>query len=422
MRKKQKSRKFIAVVTILLILISIGYAALSTNLSILGNATIKAKNWNIYFNNVQVKEGSISGAKVTTAPTTSGTSTTTLNWTVSMDTPGEFYEFNVDVVNSGDMDAMISTATNSIITSTLTQAQQEYLEYTITYVNGAAVEQYDKLAAGETKTLTIKLLFKEDVDPADLPSTAQNGISLSYSANYVQADNNAVTKVTEIANLGIGDTVNYSTTLNGQTLSNWKVFYVEGDYTYIIYGDYLPNAAVSNNIKSTYGLIAAETYQVYGESQHIVNASATKSNWDDLLTGTIDGHTVNESRSENVWAMGSPTAELWVNSWNASYPSDTLYTRYAEVGNVIGETEDTTSTDVWLNEKTGYGNTLYFPHPSEEGIEYCYGYWLATISNLSDYDGMCVDDTQGMVGMYYDYSFSGAFRPVIRLPSSVLNQ
>ena len=55
----------------------------------------------------------------------------------------------------------------------------------------------------------------------------------------------------------------------------------------------------------------------------------TKSNWDGLLTGTLNGTiTVDESRTANIWAMGSPDIELWVNSWNVSYPDDLLYTRY----------------------------------------------------------------------------------------------
>ena len=55
--------------------------------------------------------------------------------------------------------------------------------------------------------------------------------------------------------LAIGDVVNYSTSLNGVTLDDWKVFYIDGDYTYLIYGDYLPNEAVSDDIKTTYDLL-----------------------------------------------------------------------------------------------------------------------------------------------------------------------
>ena len=107
--KSNKRAKLIAVLLVLVMLISVGYAFLSTQLSINGTATVKGNNWNIYFTNVQIKEGSVTA---TTAPTTEGTSTTTINWAVSMDTPGQFYEYNVDVVNGGTIDAMVATATN----------------------------------------------------------------------------------------------------------------------------------------------------------------------------------------------------------------------------------------------------------------------------------------------------------------------
>ena len=191
--KSNKRTKVIAILFVLIMLISVGYAFLSTQLTINGIGTLKSNNWNIYFTNVQIKEGSI---EATTAPTTEGTSTTELNWAVSMDTPGQFYEYNVDVVNGGTIDAMVATATNEIVTTTLTADQQKYLDYSIKYVNGASVDQYDKLAAGETKTITVKLAFKDDIEAADLPSTDQTGIALSYTANYVQADDRAVEKAT----------------------------------------------------------------------------------------------------------------------------------------------------------------------------------------------------------------------------------
>ena len=171
MKRKQKNRKIVALAMAIILLISVGYAALSTNLKINGTANIAATSWSVYFTNVVIKQNN-NVANVITEPTVPDGSTDTieLNWEVSMDTPGQIYEFNVDVVNAGTIDAMIETTTNNIVTSALTEAQAKYLDYSITYVNGAAVEQYDKLASGETKTLKVKLLFKQDINPEDLPS------------------------------------------------------------------------------------------------------------------------------------------------------------------------------------------------------------------------------------------------------------
>lgn len=156
---------------------------MSTTLTINGTANITATSWNVYFTNVQTTSGSV---VATTEPTTNGVTTTELTWEVTMDTPGQFYEFNVDVQNDGTINAMIGSLSNS----TLTVEQAKYLNYIVTYSDGASIEQYDKLDAGETVTLKIRLEYRTDIDPEDLPTTA-NQITFVYTSDYVQADNNA---------------------------------------------------------------------------------------------------------------------------------------------------------------------------------------------------------------------------------------
>ena len=92
--KNHTKQKFIALAVLLILAISVGYAALSTTLTINGTANIASNSWLIYFTNVHVVYGSVSA---TTTPTTSGTSTTTLSWAVNLETPGDFYEYYVDV-------------------------------------------------------------------------------------------------------------------------------------------------------------------------------------------------------------------------------------------------------------------------------------------------------------------------------------
>ena len=234
--------------------------------------------------------------------------------------------------------------------------------------------------------------------------------------------------------LDIGDTFNYTTTLNGQTLNNWKVFYVDGDYTYIILDDYLPNAYISDSVKTTHNLYTSNTYGVRAiySREDLLNAMATKANWDRLLTGTINGHAVNETRTANVWAMGSPTVDLWVNSWNATYLSDTLYIRYIETedidninlnttGYAIGYSANPTTNSI--SNMPNRNDTLYFPRNNT--VDNCYGYWLASLSCQWAPNVMTVYYSGQIVG--YNYDCDGnvchfAFRPVVCLPSSVVNQ
>ena len=181
--RKKTNRKFIVIAVILLLTISIGYAALSTTLTINGTANIASSSWLVYFTNVEVATGSVTA---TTAPTTSGTSTTTLTWVVSMDTPGQFYEYTVDVKNDGTIDAMLGSLSNT----TLTTNQSKYLNYKVTYSDGVEIEQYDRLNAGETEKLKVRVEFKTDLNPEDLPGEGAT-INLTYTSNYVQADENA---------------------------------------------------------------------------------------------------------------------------------------------------------------------------------------------------------------------------------------
>ena len=405
MRKLQKNSntKYIAIAIVLILAISIGYAALSTTLTINGTANVASNSWLIYFTNVQVKSGSVTA---TTVPTTSGTSTTTLTWAVNLQMPGDFYEYNVDVKNDGTINAMIGSLSNT----SLTTNQAKYLDYTVTYSDGAVIEQYDKLDSGETITLKVRVEYKTDLNPEDLPSTAES-TSFTYESNYVQADSNA--KNRNKIPLHIGDTVNYTTTMNGVTLNNWKVFYTDGDYTTLILSDYLPNSAIDTTqtgftslIKST----SAPTYGVYDQNNRVdlFNALQTKSNWTSLLSGTVNGTPINYSGTTdtNIWAMGAPTLDLYVNSWNAKYPNDTIYT------DTIGQVDGLTGYYIGLSEnqhsywidaedmqlKEGYNDLLYYPH--QENVDGCFGYWLATAS-ANGYNYLFAVQRNGYIGLAY---------------------
>ena len=157
---------------------------------------------------------------------------------------------------------------------------------------------------------------------------------------------------------------------------------------------------------------------------------STKSNWDSLLTGTINGHSVNETRSEHVFAMGAPDIKLKKNSWNATYSEDTLYTRYADNltsgsttydGWYIGASENPSSRYISLSGKEGYNNTLYYPHKEKIDSDICAGYWLASPS-ASGYRIVMSVSCRGYVNSSYCYDTYMAGRPVVSLPSNIINQ
>ena len=213
----------------------------------------------------------------------------------------------------------------------------------------------------------------------------------------------------------IGDTVNYSTTLNGVTLDNWKVFYVDGDYTYLILSDNLPENAIDlQYICEVEGGIGFDGDAYFQEHEYtglyhelvLKKALSNRENWDELLTGTINGHVINESRSENIWAAGSPDVELFVNSWNASYPDAIIHYETENRTDWYDETVIAYSFEELefgsLSDTDGYNNTLYFVEQVHSSGAYSDdGYWLASYScdSSSEIDTMTVAiDYAGNIG------------------------
>ena len=129
----------------------------------------------------------------------------------------------------------------------------------------------------------------------------------------------------------------------------------------------------------------------------------------------------------NVWAMGSPTLELWVNSWNTNYPECIIYTAKQTGmsdtigwGFYIGANADPTSYYIRLRDETGYNNTLYYPYKRSYYAE-CFAYWLASPSAQprNGYDVIRVRE-DGDVGYSYSYETYMGVRPVVCLPSNIL--
>ena len=92
----------LSIVLISIFSLTIVYAALSVTLNITGSTEVTASNWNIHLANPEVKSGSVNS----NVPTISGNN---LSFSVNLATPGDYYEFTVDVVNGGSIDAMIDS-------------------------------------------------------------------------------------------------------------------------------------------------------------------------------------------------------------------------------------------------------------------------------------------------------------------------
>ena len=158
--------------------LSIAYAAMSAVLEIHGNSEVVASSWDIHLENAKVKSGSVSA----NAPSISGTSS--VGFDVELNMPGEFYEFTVDVVNEGSIDAMIDSV---VKTPELTSAQAKYIKYEITYENGESISAKQTLKKGTSTPIKVRVEYRKDIVASDLPSSSTE-LSLKLTLIYVQSD------------------------------------------------------------------------------------------------------------------------------------------------------------------------------------------------------------------------------------------
>lgn len=111
--KRNENNIIKLVLFVLLFGISVGYAVLTSNLNIVGSSVINNPTWNVHWSNLNVSSGSIIGSDVATAAHIL-TGNTEVEYVITLRIPGEYYEFTVDAVNDGSIDAMIGSFSNKV--------------------------------------------------------------------------------------------------------------------------------------------------------------------------------------------------------------------------------------------------------------------------------------------------------------------
>ena len=136
-----------------------------------------------------------------------------------------------------------------------------------------------------------------------------------------------------------GKSINYTVTVKGTTLTNWKVFLNDGNNIYIIYGDYLENRLmpIDSNKVVTAGEYGVESK--YDDASYIATWMTNNTTWQQFASGL----------SEST-ATGGPTANQL----------------FASMGKTIHRSENVTI------------NNLYVPRYGETAI--CNGYWICDYS------------------------------------------
>ena len=249
--RRQKRNNLLVLLLLLLVGIGIGYAFLTSNLNIKGSSDIKKVGWDVHFENLVLGSDNVTATKEAAIDENDKT---TVAYTIKLNKPGDKYEFTVDVVNSGNIDAVVSAVNKT----GLTEEQAKYVEYTASYSDGTDVAEEDELNVGDTKNISVSVKYKIDLNPEDLPNE-DKVLSLKLEITYVQADGvKGISLYSTIQDNAVADNVQSefvtgSTGINFSQISsdtNGKGVYMLSstkDSTNPIY--YYRGAVENNNVK-----------------------------------------------------------------------------------------------------------------------------------------------------------------------------
>ena len=229
------------------------------------------------------------------------------------------------------------------------------------------------------------------------------------------------------------------TSQNGQ--NDWRIFYSDGTQIFLITGDYI-NTTETNRINSATGMTTSK-YSAYWATNSVpafqtvdsTTLTRFKATEYTLQSGINNSKCVSTLLNDNNWssykdsgnkaekAIGSPTVEMWMDSWNARYPRDKVYRRASTStsypGYYVGTSQDPTTTYIdssVMSAKEGYNNKLYYPHTSSyNGTN---GYWLASPAAYGSGSVLDVYCLGNVHASYYNNRGLGV-RPVVSLNSGI---
>ena len=362
---------------------------------------------------------------------------------------------------------LVDTITLNKTSLELTEGHEETLTATISPTNATNKEVTWSTNADSIATVdTTGKVTAVAEGTAIITVTAKDGSGATASCTVT------VTKEVSTADK-FGQYVDYPIDLNGDgdTTNDWMIFYIadgnaEGEEiggayannvgdTYIIAADYLKNTDSRLKLSQMGTITKYGAYSIYWANTSALPATVQKTGTESFTVAgrTNTSTTINKlfmqnkfgelnSSNENVravstlintanwegyvntsyadYAIGAPTLEMWVASWNGVYGDKLkLYTNIKSgTGYYVGTgSNSTTNYQQSITSVTGWqNNTLYFPH-GNSSYQSCYGTWLVSPSASSTSNLMRVH--YGGYVNYSAYNYNNlAARPLVHLKSN----
>ena len=193
MKDNKKALYVLVIIALVLSIvgISIGFASMSTELTINGTASVVPATWKVKFQNLSKVTGE--DANIITAPQI--TSDTHIgNYAIKLSKPGDKVVYKFEVANAGTLDAELTSYTfaTPTITGTSTAAEADAtivrnnLVYTLTYNDAAhtPIQVGDNLDKEASRELLLTVEY--DANATDLPANEVSITGMDVTFVYGQ--------------------------------------------------------------------------------------------------------------------------------------------------------------------------------------------------------------------------------------------
>ena len=259
-----------------------------------------------------------------------------------------------------------------------------------------------------------------------------------------------------------GKEVDY-TSANGQ--NDWKIFHSDGTNIYLITGNYVkvtkqdderniiidtnkinPNTKMqiakggkeyrvnwsssklpSFNIDSTD--ILDNVFNIFKIKKEIYNINNYKENLNSkcvssLLNTSNWEQYIDSSKGSGQYAIGGPTVELWMDSWNNRYKKTgiELYCNASnENGYFVGLDSEPTENSISFDNNEVKSDKLYFNALKKDGDDYLNFYWIASNSASSTSKIFRATHYSSISDAFIEGwgNITGGLRPIVCLQSNV---
>ena len=204
---------------------------------------------------------------------------------------------------------------------------------------------------------------------------------------------------------------NYTVQVGEMTTKVWRLFYQDNNYTYLItdecLGSYMPSEHYSSyNSGADVSTIGQKLNPMLLENGTFFTSSNTNHNILATAWLTDPDRWTQYKNDDAVFAIGSPTVELYVKSFNATASANRANQIQLDI---INDGYKNTATRGQLEES--YNNKIYNNSTN---------YWIASPNEIGT-SQVAVYASIGYFNRPMVYEASNAVRPIVCIPTSVFN-